>query len=178
MLALKRKKLRPPAQEQPATRNKPVSHRAQKSEEKHCFPLVPCLNRTGATCDERRRNRIETIEKDYGRGFSGHCIGTWGLCTAQRGDATTTKKGLRKIASGTQQFVVGHLAQKARSRFGLAFFFKTNKFSCYWSLAFTGEDMPPMTCHVPCIRIHVCVIRILSVLISAPALFAHVKLIR
>ena len=37
-------------------------------------------------------------------------------------DATTTKKELRKIASGTQQFVVGHLAQKARSFFGLAFF--------------------------------------------------------
>ena len=30
---------------QPATQNKPVNHRAQKSEEKHCFPLVPCLNR-------------------------------------------------------------------------------------------------------------------------------------
>jgi hypothetical protein len=65
---------------------------------------------------------IETIEKDHGRGFFGHCFGTWGLCATQRGDATTTKKELRKIASGTQQFVVGHLAQKARSFFGLAFF--------------------------------------------------------
>ena len=122
MLALKGKKLSPQAQGQPATTNKAVGGRAQKTEEKHCFPLVPCLNRTGATCDERRRDRIETIEKDYGRGFSGHCVGTWGLRTTQRGDATTTKKELRKIASGTQQFVVGHLAQKARSRFGLAFF--------------------------------------------------------
>ena len=122
MLALKRKKPRQPARGQPATRNKPVSNRDQKSEEKHCFPLVPCLNRTGATCDERRRNRIETIEKDYGRGFSGHCIGTWGLRTTQRGDATTTKKELRKIASGTRQFILGTFALKARSRFGLAFF--------------------------------------------------------
>lgn len=123
MLVLKGKRLSPQARGQPGTRNKPVRHRPQKSEEKHCFPLVPCLNRTGATCDERRRDRIETIEKDYGCGFFGHCIGTWGLCTAQGGDATTTKEGLRKIAFGTGQFVVGYFALKARSRFGLAFIY-------------------------------------------------------
>ena len=42
------------------------------------------------------------------------------------------KKELRKIASGAQQFVVGHLAQKARSFFGLAFFFRwPNRFCSY-----------------------------------------------
>jgi hypothetical protein len=33
----------------------------------------------------------------------------------------------------------------------------------YLPSAFTGEDMPPMICHVPSLRIHVCVIRNLSV---------------
>ena len=47
-----------------------------------------------------------------------------------------------------------------------------------WPFAFTGEDMPPMICQVPCVRVHVCVIRNLSVLTSAPVLFAHVALIR
>ena len=89
-----------------------------------------------------------------------------------------TQKELRKIDSGTQQFVVGHLALKARSFFGLAFFLRTNKFCSTAPSGFTGEDMPPMICHVPCVRVHVCVIRILSVLTSAPVLFAHVALIR
>jgi hypothetical protein len=86
--------------------------------------LPPCSlpKQTGATCCERRRRLIEIFENDHGRGRSDYGIGTWGLRTTQRGDATTTKKELRKIASGTQQFVVGHLAQKARSFFGLAFF--------------------------------------------------------
>ena len=35
-----------------------------------------------------------------------------------------------------------------------------------------------MICHMPCVRIHVCVIRNLSVLTSAPVLFVHVALIR
>ena len=67
---------------------------------------------------------IEIFENDRGVGRFGYVVGIWGLCATQRGDATTTKKELRKIASGTQQFVVGHLAQKARSFFGLAFFLK------------------------------------------------------
>jgi hypothetical protein len=86
------------------------------------LPLGSLPKQTGATCCERRRDRIETFENDHGRGRSDYGIGTWGLCATQRGDATTTKKELRKIASGTEQFVVGHLAQKARSFFGLAFF--------------------------------------------------------
>ena len=45
-----------------------------------------------------------------------------GACAQHKEVAATTKKELRKIASGTRQFVVGHLAQKARSLFGLAFF--------------------------------------------------------
>ena len=65
---------------------------------------------------------IEIFENDRGVGRFGYVVGIWGLCATQRGDATTTKKELRKIASGAQQFVVGHLAQKARSCFGLAFF--------------------------------------------------------
>jgi hypothetical protein len=36
------------------------------------------------------------------------------LCTAQGGDATTTKKELRKIASGTQQFILGGFALKGQ----------------------------------------------------------------
>jgi len=67
---------------------------------------------------------IEIFENDRGVGRFGYVVGIWGLCATQRGDATTTKKELREIASGTQQFVVGHLAQKARSFFGLAFFLK------------------------------------------------------
>ena len=66
---------------------------------------------------------IEIFENDRGVGRFGHVVGTWGLCATQGGGgAATTKKELRKIASGAQQFVVGHLAQKARSCFGLAFF--------------------------------------------------------
>jgi hypothetical protein len=48
----------------------------------------------------------------------------------------------------------------------------------YLPSAFTGEDMPPMICHVPPARIHVCVIRNLSVLTSAPSPLAHRALIR
>ena len=45
MLALKGKRQSPQAQGQPATTSKAVGDRPQKTEEKHCFPLVPCLNR-------------------------------------------------------------------------------------------------------------------------------------
>lgn len=48
----------------------------------------------------------------------------------------------------------------------------------YLPSGFRGADMPPMICHVPCVRIHVCVIRNLSVLTSAPSPLAHVALIR
>jgi hypothetical protein len=43
------------------------------------------------------------------------------LCAAQGGNATTTKDR-QKIGSGTRQFIVGDLAQKARSWLDLAFF--------------------------------------------------------
>jgi hypothetical protein len=88
------------------------------------LPSSSLPKQTGATCDERRRRWIEIFENDHDRGRSGNGIGTWGVRTTQRGDATATKKGLHKIAFGTAQFVLGHLAQKARSLFGLAFFFR------------------------------------------------------
>ena len=72
---------------------------------------------------------------------------------------------------------MGGFAQKGQVVFGLAFF-RPNKFCRYWPSAFTGEDMPPMICHVPCVLSQVCVIRILSVLTTAPAAFAHANLMR
>src|SRR5262249_36672832 len=48
----------------------------------------------------------------------------------------------------------------------------------YLSSAFMGADMPPMISHVPCQRIHVCVIRNASVLASAPSPLSHIALIR
>jgi hypothetical protein len=76
---------------------------------------------------------IEIFENDRGDGRFGHGVGTWGLCATQGGGgATTTKKELRKIASGAQQFVVGHLAQKARSFFRPGLFsIGTNDFCFY-----------------------------------------------
>src|SRR4029077_21043674 len=47
----------------------------------------------------------------------------------------------------------------------------------YLPSAFTGADMPPMICHVPRVRIQVCVIRNASVLAPVPSLVAQSTLI-
>jgi hypothetical protein len=64
---------------------------------------------------------IEIFENDRGGGRFGHGVGTWGLCATQ-GGCRPSYAERRKIDPAARQFVVGYLAQKARSFFGLAFF--------------------------------------------------------
>jgi hypothetical protein len=119
---------------------------------------------------------IEIFENDRGNGRFGHRVGTWGLCATQGGCGPSCAK--RRKIDPLPGNLLGYLAQKARSFSAWPFSIGTNEFCFYRPVEFTVEDMPPTICHVPCVRVHVCVIRSLSALISAPVLFAHVALTR
>jgi hypothetical protein len=65
---------------------------------------------------------IEIFENDRGDGRFGHGVGTWGLCATQ-GGCRSSYAERRKIDPLRGNLFGGYLAQKARSFFGLAFFY-------------------------------------------------------
>ena len=66
---------------------------------------------------------IEIFENDRGVGRFGHGVGTWGLCATQGGCRPSYAKRW-KIDPLRGNLLWANLAQKARSFFGLAFFFQ------------------------------------------------------
>jgi len=84
---------------------------AQKSEEKHCFCLIPRLNEPEQPAT-KGGGWIEISENDHGRGRSGHRFGAWSLCATQ-GDCRSTSNHGEIARLRIPQ--LGYFAQKAQT---------------------------------------------------------------